>query len=80
MLRQLNGAGTAYLPLIGLDPANVLFIGNDSGIDGLSIGNGFAAIAVPGLPNFANDTAAAAAGWPINALYRNGSVVQVRVV
>ena len=80
MLRQLNGAGTAYLTLIGLNPANILFIGNDSGIDGLSIGNGLATVSIPGLPNFANDTAAAAAGWPVNALYRSGSAVQVRVV
>ena len=31
------------------------------------------------LKNFANDTAAAAGGVPINGFYRNGSVVQIRV-
>ena len=31
------------------------------------------------LPNYANDTAAASGGVPIGGLYRNGSVVQVRV-
>lgn len=30
--------------------------------------------------NAANDAAAAAGGVPINGLYRNGSVVQIRVV
>lgn len=33
-----------------------------------------------GLTNAANDAAAAAAGVPIGSLYRNGSIVQVRVV
>lgn len=32
------------------------------------------------LTNAANDAAAAAAGVPIGAFYRNGSVVQIRVV
>ena len=32
------------------------------------------------LVNAANDAAAAAAGVPLNGLYRNGSVVQIRVV
>jgi hypothetical protein len=32
------------------------------------------------LVNAANDGAAAAAGVPVNGLYRNGSAVQVRVV
>ncbi len=32
------------------------------------------------LQNFANDGAAAAGGVPVGALYRNGSVVQIRVV
>lgn len=32
-----------------------------------------------GLTNYADDTAAAAGGVPVNGLYRNGSVVQVRV-
>lgn len=34
---------------------------------------------VQGLQNFADDTAAAGGGIPVNGLYRNGSVVQIRV-
>lgn len=37
-------------------------------------------IEAPALQNFANDAAAAAGGIPVGFLYRNGSVVQVRVV
>jgi hypothetical protein len=37
-------------------------------------------VLIPALGNYANDAAAAAAGISIGALYRNGSVVQVRVV
>lgn len=36
-------------------------------------------IAFPALQNYANDAAAAAGGVPVGYLYRNGSVVQVRV-
>jgi hypothetical protein len=36
--------------------------------------------ALPLLINAANDAAAAAAGVPVNYMYRNGSVLQVRVV
>jgi hypothetical protein len=36
-------------------------------------------ITLPALQNYANDAAAAAGGLPIGYLYRNGSVVQVRV-
>lgn len=32
-----------------------------------------------GLSNFANDTAAASGGVPVGGLYRNGSVVMIRV-
>ena len=32
-----------------------------------------------GLNNYANDVAAAAGGIPVNGLYRNGSVIQIRV-
>lgn len=35
---------------------------------------------VGGLQDFADDTAAEAGGVPINGLYRNGSVVMIRVV
>jgi hypothetical protein len=37
-------------------------------------------IVLPGsLPNYANDAAASAGGVPVNAFYRNGSVVMIRV-
>lgn len=36
-------------------------------------------VTVGSLGNYANDTAAAAGGVPINGLYRNGSAVMVRV-
>jgi hypothetical protein len=36
-------------------------------------------IQAPALQNFANDAAAAAGNIPVGYLYRNGSVVQVRV-
>lgn len=32
------------------------------------------------LGNYANDAAAAAGGVPVNGIYRNGSVLMVRVV
>lgn len=34
---------------------------------------------IEGLPNYANDTAAAAGNIPIGGIYRNGSIIQVRV-
>jgi len=37
-------------------------------------------VMVHGLPNAANDAAAAGLGVPVDGLYRNGSVVMVRVV
>ena len=40
---------------------------------------GHATVEMPGLPAELDDAAAAAAGVPINGLYRNGSAVMVRV-
>lgn len=37
-------------------------------------------VSTPGLQNFANDAAASAGGIAIGQLYRNGSIVQIRVV
>jgi hypothetical protein len=37
-------------------------------------------LVVPTLGNYADDAAAAAGGVPLNGLYRNGNVVQVRIV
>ena len=39
----------------------------------------FSTASITTLGNFANDTAAASGGVAVNQLYRNGSVVQVRV-
>ncbi len=36
-------------------------------------------IDLSGLPNFANDTAAAAGGVKVGGMYRNGSAIMVRV-
>ena len=36
-------------------------------------------IDLAGLPNFANDAAAATGGVPVGGMYRNGSVLMVRV-
>jgi hypothetical protein len=47
-----------------------------------SLSSGEGTVILPGLvPNsYADDTAAAAAGIPIGGLYRNGSVIQIRLV
>ena len=37
-------------------------------------------VSFTGLGNYANDAAAAAGGVAVGSLYRNGSVIQVRVV
>jgi hypothetical protein len=39
----------------------------------------FVSLSIANLKNFANDAAAAAGGVGIGGLYRNGSVVQIRV-
>lgn len=36
-------------------------------------------IGVAGIPNYANDAAAAAGGVPVSGIYRNGSVLMIRV-
>lgn len=46
----------------------------------LKISGGGVFTLVQGLQNFANDAAASGGGIPVNGLYRNGSVVQIRVV
>lgn len=47
----------------------------------VALGAGIAAskISFAGLGNYANDAAAASAGVPIGSIYRNGSILQVRV-
>lgn len=48
--------------------------GNTTRLSVLSTG-----VSIPGLVNAANDAAAATAGVPVNGLYRNGSVLMIRV-
>ena len=80
------GVGTAAQAanrflVVGADQTSINF----SGAFLNSVGNTIAAfrndrlIQMPALQNFADDTAAAAGGIPVGYLYRNGSVVQVRV-
>jgi hypothetical protein len=70
--------GPAYQAAWGIDFSAVTFSG------GLIRGPGFsvdgAGRVSPLLFNAANDAAAAAGGVPVGAMYRNGSVVMVRVV
>jgi hypothetical protein len=55
-----------------------LVVYDSAGNTGFAVRND-RSIAIPTLQNYANDAAAAAAGLPVGFLYRNGSVVQVRV-
>ena len=41
-------------------------------------GNG--GVLIGGLGNYADDAAAQAGGVPINGLYRNGNVIQIRII
>jgi Pectate lyase superfamily protein len=52
---------------------------NSNGVAALAIRDDLYLLAAY-LGNYANDTAAAGGGVPVGAMYRNGSVVQVRVV
>ena len=59
----------------GADVTTML-AGNDNGSGTISIEN----LALTNLVNAASDAAAAAAGVPVGLLYRNGSVIQMRIV
>lgn len=50
--------------------------GTDNGLGNLQVAS---PVYITSLPNFASDAAAQAGGVAIGQLYRNGSVVQVRV-
>ena len=52
----------------------------DALVAAMAAGNFPASINVAALTNAANDAAAATAGVPLHGMYRNGSVLQVRVV
>jgi hypothetical protein len=62
-----------------MNASDVMFLANDPLINGVSIGNGAADIILTGLKDCVDDAAAAAAGVPVNAQYRNGSAMMFRV-
>jgi hypothetical protein len=62
-----NAAQSSYAPI-------------EIGATSISLNANGGAITVSSLTNAVNDAAAAAAGVAVNQLYRNGSVIQVRVV
>lgn len=84
-LRELDQALREFVRSVGPAAATPI-----SGVfDASQVTSGtFAAARIPalslldasGLGNFANDAAAAAGGVAVGRLYRNGSIVQVRVV
>lgn len=70
--------GSARTITHGIDLSGFAFSGKAWQSPGMSIdGSGYIIATVRG--NFANDAAAAAGGVPVGELYRNGSVVQIRV-
>lgn len=79
----INVAAQAAAKLIvaGADQTSTNFAGSFLDSTGLPIAafRNDRKIQFPNLQNYSNDTAAAAGGIPIGYLYRNGSVVQVRV-
>jgi len=72
---------TSKLTVKGADQtsSNFALILYDSAGNTISAFRNDRQITLPALQNYANDAAAAAAGLPVGYLYRNGSVVQIRV-
>lgn len=68
-----NAAGTAAIGLV----AGLVTCAGNTNTAGQSVAGNMVAT---GLFNAATDAAAAAAGTPINGLYRNGGVIQIRLV
>ena len=67
---------------VGAESSSLNFYALEAGTEQSVVvmhGNGIFQLA-QGLDNYADDAAAAAGGIPVNGLYRNGSVVQIRVV
>lgn len=69
--------GRAYSAANGVDFGAVTFSGHAFRSPGFSVDG--AGNVLPHLLNAANDAAAASAGVPLNALYRNGNAVQIRL-
>jgi len=69
------------LTILGENQLSTHFAARFFDSDGLTIASfrNDRKVEIPALLNFANDAAAAAGGVPVGYLYRNGSVVQVRV-
>ncbi len=81
---QRNIAGQFVLVALGDDGVTNLgnaIIATSSGaaVSNLALAAQTFSILVAGLPNFANDAAAAGGGVPVGDIYRNGSVLMVRV-
>lgn len=80
------GVGIAALSTVrmyvrGANTANTDYSGvfsNSAGNDIMRFRND-RVVEIPGVNNYANDAAAASGGIPVGGIYRNGSVVQVRV-
>jgi hypothetical protein len=79
-------APTAGLSFFGILMGDALNIGtpSDGTVTNAKVSTGAAIsnskISFTGLGNYANDAAAAVGGVTVGSLYRNGSIVQVRVV
>ncbi len=69
-ISSVNAAANNFLDMLFLDNADKLHVGG-VGLAGYILGSG--------LSDYADDTAAAGGGIALNQLYRNGSIVMIRV-
>ena len=76
-----TGVATGTDKVLGIDAsdASKTVVFTIDSIVGAGSAGVFSTASITTLGNFANDTAAASGGVAVNQLYRNGSVVQVRV-
>lgn len=76
LLLQLNSSDNARLKNLA---NGKLILGANNGEQFVINADGTFSLTVASLGNYANDAAAAAGGVPVATLYRNGSVVMIRV-
>lgn len=76
LLLQLNASNNARLKNLA---NGALILGTNGGEQFEINANGTFTLTIASFTNFANDAAAATGGIPIGGLYRNGSVMQIRV-
>ncbi|NBV42589.1 hypothetical protein EBR96_07465 [bacterium] len=76
--RKMNLAGNGQLTLDGYGSAT--FNGTVRYLLAVDTSGNVQEVTTAGLTNAANDAGAAAAGVPVNGIYRNGSVLQIRTV